>query len=97
MRLASCASDDWTCIGESSEFDFFFVNLRKSSPNFGMVKHIVNNCDEETVFTEAPFDRFLDLVEAFTAEQATEDHDDGDLLPLHSYKFRRQKKKSRNR
>eukprot|EP00435_Cladocopium_sp_Y103_P026493 s931_g6.t1 len=99
----SCAGDDWICIGESSEYDYFFVNLRKTSPHFGMVKHIVNNCDEdpdldfrqETAFSEAPFDRFLDIVESFAEQEANEDEDDCE--PLHSFNFRalqRKKKKT---
>ncbi|CAL1147507.1 unnamed protein product [Cladocopium goreaui] len=93
----SCAGDDWICIGESSEFDYFFVNLRKTSPNFGMVKHIVNNCDEdpdETGFSEAPFDRFLDIVESFAEHQAV---DEDDCEPLHSFQFRALQAKKKKR
>ncbi|CAK9051981.1 unnamed protein product [Durusdinium trenchii] len=39
----SCAGDDWMLLASSSEYDYFFVNVKKSSPHFGMVK-----CGEQT-------------------------------------------------
>ncbi|CAE7348815.1 unnamed protein product [Symbiodinium natans] len=65
----SCAHPWWVCIGNSSEYDFYYLNTKESSPTFGQVKRIVNNCDEETVYTEAPFDNYLDAVERYVNDQ----------------------------
>ena len=43
----------------------------EDSPTYGQVNRIVNNCNEETVFTEAPFDNFLDAVERYIDDQGT--------------------------
>jgi len=66
----SCAGEGWACICASSEYDYYFVNLRKDSPQFGATRHIVNNANEERVFTDAPFERFLDVVEAYAKANA---------------------------
>lgn len=42
---------------------------------------MVNNCDEETLFSHAPFENFLDTVNAFVADMAEKDEDD--TLGLH--------------
>lgn len=57
------------------------MNLRTSSKDFGQVKLMVNNCDEETLFSHAPFENFLDTVNAFVADMAEKDEDD--TLGLH--------------
>eukprot|EP00927_Polykrikos_kofoidii_P017928 TRINITY_DN18227_c0_g1_i1.p1 TRINITY_DN18227_c0_g1~~TRINITY_DN18227_c0_g1_i1.p1 ORF type:complete len:200 (+),score=42.07 TRINITY_DN18227_c0_g1_i1:100-699(+) len=79
----SCAGPDWACIAASSEYDFYFVNLRKDSPLFGTTRHIVNNTREEEVFTEAPFEKFLDVVEAYAKANADkkpeESEDEADI------------------
>jgi hypothetical protein len=69
---SSCAGKDWALVYVTSEYDFYFVNLRADSPEFGAVRHIVNNCYEEEAFTAAPFDRFLDVVEAWAEASAAE-------------------------
>lgn len=66
----SVAGNGWALIATSSEFNYYFVNMQLDSPDFGAVRAIVNNCDEEGPFTPAPFERFLDVVEAFAAETA---------------------------
>eukprot|EP00931_Biecheleriopsis_adriatica_P063554 TRINITY_DN38509_c0_g1_i1.p1 TRINITY_DN38509_c0_g1~~TRINITY_DN38509_c0_g1_i1.p1 ORF type:complete len:285 (+),score=62.81 TRINITY_DN38509_c0_g1_i1:49-855(+) len=75
----SCAGKDWACIGATSEYDFYFVNLCKESPLFGATRRIVNNCDEEDEFTEPPFEKFLNVVEAYAkTNSAKEPEKDGD-------------------
>eukprot|EP00913_Durusdinium_trenchii_P013493 g12670.t2 len=46
-------------------------------------KHIVNNCDEEEVFSEPPFDNFLDSMEKFAEDVAEKDEDD--VEGLHAF------------
>ena len=65
----TCANTWWLCIGNSSEYDYYYVNAKEDSPDFGQVRHIVNNCDEESIYTQAPFDNFLDAVERYVDAQ----------------------------
>ena len=61
---SSCADADWRCFASFSEFDYFFV--RKD----GAVRHIVNNCDEESAVPgglEALLFALADAVEARAA------------------------------
>eukprot|EP00092_Neocalanus_flemingeri_P060873 GFUD01073089.1.p1 GENE.GFUD01073089.1~~GFUD01073089.1.p1 ORF type:complete len:195 (+),score=39.19 GFUD01073089.1:85-669(+) len=66
----SCAGKDWALVCVTSEFDFYFVNVRAESAQYGATRHIVNNCYEEDLFTEPPFERFLDIVEAYAKTNA---------------------------
>eukprot|EP01043_Picozoa_sp_COSAG02_P050949 COSAG02_NODE_5298_length_4461_cov_2.071068_4_plen_275_part_00 len=43
----SVAERGWLCIASLSEYDFLFSCFDSSSPNFGHVRHMVNNCCEE--------------------------------------------------
>lgn len=43
----SVAERGWLCIASLSEYDFLFSCFDLSSPNFGHVRHMVNNCCEE--------------------------------------------------
>jgi len=77
----SCAGKDWALVCVTSEYDFYFVNIRADSEQFGATRHIVNNCFEEEVFTKAPFATFLDVVEAFAktnADKVKTDEEDED-------------------
>lgn len=93
----SCAGEDWACICASSEYDFYFVNLRKASPLFGTTRHIVNNCNEEEIFSEPPFERFLDAVEAYAERNSAlepeegEDEADIEYEPFMEFQPRRKK------
>ena len=76
----NCANTWWLCIGNSSEYDYYYVNAKEDSPDFGQVRHIVNNCDEESIYTQAPFDNFLDAVERYVDAQErlqTDSDDEG--------------------
>merc|ERR1712096_58246 len=79
----SCAGKDWALVCVTSEYDFYFVNVRADSPKFGSTRHIVNNCYEEELFTEAPFECFLDVVEAYAKTNAAkvkmDDEDEEDI------------------
>ena len=79
----SCAGKDWALVYATSEFDFYFVNLRVDSPDFGATRHTVNNCFEDEPFTAAPFERFLDVVEAWAkasaAKEPQSDEEEGDI------------------
>eukprot|EP00929_Paragymnodinium_shiwhaense_P076962 TRINITY_DN3960_c0_g1_i1.p1 TRINITY_DN3960_c0_g1~~TRINITY_DN3960_c0_g1_i1.p1 ORF type:complete len:201 (-),score=54.61 TRINITY_DN3960_c0_g1_i1:166-768(-) len=86
----STASRDWALVCVTSEYDYFFVNVRKDSPNFGATRHIVNNCNEESPFTAAPFENFLDVVVAWTEKSTAllaeaEDEDDVEYPSLHDF------------
>jgi len=61
----SCAGLDWAMICATWDYEFTFVNLRKSSRLFGATRHIVTNHDEEEAFTDPPFDNFLDEIEGY--------------------------------
>mmetsp|Transcript_55213 Transcript_55213/g.147855 ORF Transcript_55213/g.147855 Transcript_55213/m.147855 type:complete len:203 (-) Transcript_55213:98-706(-) len=74
----SCAGKDWALVCVTSEFHFYFVNLRTDSPNFGSTRHIVNNCDEEDAFTSPPFERFLDVIEAWAKASAAKEPSPGE-------------------
>lgn len=82
----SCASAHWALLGASSEYDYYFVNLKTDDPQFGAVRRIVNNCDEEEVFTSAPFEHFMDLVERYAKANSGADceADSEDDLPSFS-------------
>ena len=67
----SCAGKDWALLCATSEYDYFFVNIRKDSEHFGATRHIVNNCNEEEPFTAAPFENFLNVVEAYAKSNAS--------------------------
>jgi hypothetical protein len=43
----SVAERGWLCIGAASEFDYLFCCFDSASPQFGHVRHMVNNCCEE--------------------------------------------------
>ncbi len=43
----SVAECGWLCIASLSEYDFLFSCFDSSSPHFGRVRHMVNNCCEE--------------------------------------------------
>ena len=87
---------DWALVCITSEYDFYFVNVRADSAQFGSTRHIVNNCYEEQKFTEPPFDNFLDVVEAYTKTNSAkvkmggEDEEDieyddfGSFNPIHT-------------
>jgi len=66
----SCAGKDWALVCVTSEYDFYFVNIRADSELYGATRHIVNNCYEEEAFTQPPFTNFLDVVEAYAKTNA---------------------------
>lgn len=68
----SCAHIDWLCFASYSEYDYIFVNLNKDSTLFGATKHMVNNCNQENIATQAPFINFIDYMET-RAENYRED------------------------
>ena len=43
----SVADPGWLCVASFSEFDYLFCCFDRSSPCFGDVRHMVNNCCEE--------------------------------------------------
>eukprot|EP01043_Picozoa_sp_COSAG02_P039072 COSAG02_NODE_3059_length_7451_cov_11.870919_1_plen_240_part_00 len=43
----SVAECGWLCIASLSEYDFLFSCFDSSSPHFGRIRHMVNNCCEE--------------------------------------------------
>jgi len=70
----NCAEGDrWASVAVSSEYDYFFVNLDQESDRFGAVRHIVNNIQEDTPFTEPPFENFLDVVEKWANSSSNEE------------------------
>jgi len=74
----SCAGKDWACFGATSEYDFYFVNICSNSPIFGSTRRVVNNCDEEYHFTQPPFERFLDVVEAYARTNSAKKPENGE-------------------
>ena len=49
------------------------MNLRKDSSLFGATRLVVENDDEESIFTNPPFEQFLDAVEAFAQARSVQD------------------------
>ena len=43
----SVADRGWLCVASFSEFDYLFCCFDSSSPHFGHVRHMVNNCCSE--------------------------------------------------
>mmetsp|Transcript_95433 Transcript_95433/g.168609 ORF Transcript_95433/g.168609 Transcript_95433/m.168609 type:complete len:194 (-) Transcript_95433:84-665(-) len=72
------AGENWAMVCSTSEFDYYFVNIEKTSKNFGQVNWIKNNGPEEKMFTPAPFDKFLDAVEAWSKDSVTKKPDGDD-------------------
>ena len=50
MAGVSCAAKGWINIGAFSEYDFLFCCIDPKKEQFGQVRHIVNNCFEESAF-----------------------------------------------
>ena len=50
MAGVSCAAKGWINIGAFSEYDFLFCCIDPKKDEFGQVRHIVNNCFEESAF-----------------------------------------------
>ena len=77
------AGPHWALLCQTGEYDYYFVNLCKTSRDFGATRHIVNNCCEDEQFTDAPFERFLDVVEAYakcnTSKEAAEGETESDI------------------
>mmetsp|Transcript_42319 Transcript_42319/g.79260 ORF Transcript_42319/g.79260 Transcript_42319/m.79260 type:complete len:318 (+) Transcript_42319:62-1015(+) len=72
------ATDDWECIAAVSEFDFIFVNVNKSSKNWGATRIITNNCFEDKPLCPAPFSKFLDKVDKFVQKYLKHRETEGD-------------------
>ncbi|CAM0138160.1 hypothetical protein VKS41_001395 [Umbelopsis sp. WA50703] len=56
----SCGGADWLCLAGYSEFDYIFMNFNSQSKLFGATRHMVNNCDEDREFTNAPLANFVE-------------------------------------
>jgi len=78
----SCATPDWLYFAYFSEYDYLFVNINSKSPQFGAVRHIVNNCCSDDEFTDAPFSNFVELVTEYAKayENKKEDENEVDKL-----------------
>merc|ERR1719219_182850 len=46
----SCAEEGWINIGAFSEYDYLFCCIDPKKEEFGQVRHIINNCFEESAF-----------------------------------------------
>lgn len=55
----SCGDADWLCLAGYTEFDYIFMNFNSESKLYGATRHMVNNCDDDREFTNAPFAEFV--------------------------------------
>jgi len=80
----SCATPDWLYFAYFSEYDYLFVNINSKSPQFGAVRHIVNNCCADDEFTDAPFSNFVELVneyaKAYEKKKGEDENEEEDKL-----------------
>ena len=84
----NCGDNGWECFAAVSEFDYLFVSTDVESPDFGATRWIVNNCDDDNVFTSPPFDNFIERLEAYAvAREAYKDDHDAMLENLDFLKF----------
>ena len=79
----NCGDNEWECFAVVSEFDYLFVCTDVKSPDFGGTRWIVNNCDEDNVFTSPPFENFFKRLESYArAREAFGDDQDAMLENL---------------
>ncbi|KAG2176380.1 hypothetical protein INT43_005614 [Umbelopsis isabellina] len=60
----SCGGADWLCLAGYTEFDYIFMNFNSQSKLFGATRHMVNNCNDDREFTNAPFVEFVKHIKA---------------------------------